>query len=441
MKKLIRWSVFVFVLILSTNSLPQWSPAAGNLDTKQWGFGWAIDAVDSNCAVISLSPGKQLYRTLDGGKFWETIAPSDLSTTGIINVSLTDSLHIWFGSSEGKICFTSDGGKNWAIQFDDTAKTNFMNYIKMFDSQNGIAMGDGMQSSNIPIFLKTTDGGTNWISVNDSVLGAFSGDTWRRLDFISPNFGYFYESGLNPQSMYKTTDGCKTWKKVQTPSSVHVLNFYDENLGLCYGLNSKMGKGAIHRTTNGGGSWEELVFHPETNWGNDIEFLKNDPSKVWLTNYNSLYFSSDSGKTWVQQLLPNASNIKGRDLVFTDNLVGWFLCDSMVYRNLQSDYIYPIVKVESENFSPIGFSLEQNYPNQFNPSTVISWQLAVGSNVTLKIYDILGNEVATLVNEERQAGMHNFELEMRNYELSGGVYYYRLQAGNFVQTKGMIYLK
>jgi len=60
---------------------------------------------------------------------------------------------------------------------------------------------------------------------------------------------------------------------------------------------------------------------------------------------------------------------------------------------------------------------------------------------TLKIYDILGNEVATLVNEEQQAGMHNFELEMRNYELSGGVYYYRLQAGNFVQTKGMIYLK
>ncbi|NCQ17964.1 MAG: T9SS type A sorting domain-containing protein, partial [Ignavibacteria bacterium] len=193
-----------------------------------------------------------------------------------------------------------------------------------------------------------------------------------------------------------------------------------------------MGKGAIHRTTNGGGSWEELVFHPETNWGNDIEFLKNDPSKVWLTNYNSLYFSSDSGKTWVQQLLPNASNIKGRDLVFTDNLVGWFLCDSMVYRNLQSDYIYPIVKVESENFSPIGFSLEQNYPNPFNPSTVISWQLAVGSFVTLKVYDVLGNEVATLVNEEQQTGMHNFELEMRNYELSGGVYYYRLQAGNFV---------
>ena len=439
MKKLVSWFTFFFMFILSTNSLPQWSPAAGNLDTKQWGLGWAIDAVDSNCAVISLAYGP-IYRTLDGGNSWGKISAQNSSFTGI-DISMVDSLNIWFGSGDGKIFSTSDGGKNWAIQFDDTSKTNFMNYIKMFDLQNGIAMGDGKTAADPAFFLKTTDGGTNWVAVNDSAFGAYSGDTWRRLDFFSPNFGYFYESGLNPQTIYKTTDGCKTWEKMQTPPSVHVLNFYDENLGLCYGLNSKMGKGSIHRTTNGGGSWEEVVLHPETNWGNDIEFLKNDPAKVWLSNYNNLYFSSDSGKTWAQQLFPNVSNIKGRDLVFTDNACGWFLCDSMVYRNLQSDHTSPLVKIESENFSPVGFSLEQNYPNPFNPSTVISWQLAVGSNVTLKIYDILGNEVATLVNEEQQAGMHNFELEMRNYELSGGVYYYRLQAGNFVQTKGMIYLK
>ncbi|MCK9424427.1 MAG: T9SS type A sorting domain-containing protein [Ignavibacteriaceae bacterium] len=440
MKKLIPWLIFFFFLALSAKSFSQWIPAAGNLDTKQWGFGWAIDAVDSNCAVISLSPEKQIYKTLNGGKFWEAIAPSDFSTDGIIDVSMTDSLNIWFGSAEGKICGTSDGGKNWEIQFDDTSKTNFMNYIKMFDSQNGIAMGDGKTATDAALFLKTTDGGKNWNSVNDSVFGAYSGDTWRRLDFVSSNVGYFYTSGLNTASIYKNTDGCKTWKKVQTPPSVHVLNFYDENLGLIYGVNYQFGKGTVYRTTNGGDSWDAILI-PDKGWGNDIEFLKNDPSKVWLSNYNMLYFSNDSGKTWTQQFIANESNIKGRDLVFTDNSVGWFLCDSMVYRNLQSDHTYPIVKVESENFSPVGFSLEQNYPNPFNPSTVISYQLAIGSFVTLKIYDVLGNKVATLVNEEQQAGTHNYELEMRNYELSGGVYYYTLKAGNFVQTKGMIYLK
>ncbi|MDP3148502.1 MAG: T9SS type A sorting domain-containing protein [Ignavibacteria bacterium] len=443
MKKLVSWFTFFFVLSLSTNSLPQWSPAAGNLDTKQWGFGWSIDAIDSNCAVISLSPGKQIYRTLNGSKFWETIAPSDLSTTGIIDVSMTDSLHIWFGSAEGNICYTSDGGKNWAIQFDDTSKTNFMNYIKMFDLQNGIAMGDGKTASDPAFFLKTTDGGTNWVAVNDSAFGAYSGDTWRRLDFISPNISYFYESGLNPQAMYKTTDGCKTWKKVQTPSSVHILNFYDENLGLIYTVASNS---TVYRTTNGGESWTSVIL-PDKSWGNDIEFLKNDASKVWLTNYNNLYFSNDSGKTWAQQLIPGVSNLKGRDLVFTDNACGWFLCDSMVYRNLQSDRTYPIVKVESEKFSPVGFLLEQNYPNPFNPSTTISWQLAVGSDVTLKIYDVLGNEIATLVNEVQQAGKHSTTFDATNNnqlttnKLASGIYYYRLLAGQQSQTKGMIYLK
>ena len=447
MKKLIPWLIFFFFLALSAKSFPQWNSANGNLDTKQWGFGWSIDAVDSSCAVISVSPGKQLYRTLNGGKVWEAIAPPDLSTYGIIDVSMTDSLHIWFGSEEGKIYFTSDGGKNWAIQFSDTTKTTFMNYVKMFDSQNGIAMGDGKTASDAALFLKTSDGGTNWISANDSVFGAYSGDTWRRLDFISPNVGYFYESGLNPQTIYKTTDGCKTWEKIQTPPSVHVLNFYDENLGFCYGYNSKMGKGSIYRTTNGGNLWEEIAFHPETRWGNDIEFLKNDPSKVWLSNYNSLYFSSDSGKTWVQQLIPDVSNLEGRDLVFTDKTCGWFLCDSMVYRNLRSDQTYPVVKVETENVSPIGFSLEQNYPNPFNPSTAISYQLSVGSHVSLIVFDVLGKEVAVLVNEEQEAGNYSVKFDATNNgqlttnSLPSGVYYYKLQAGKFSQTKGMIYLK
>lgn len=442
MKKLVHWAVFVFVLILSTNSLSQWSPAAGNLNVNQWGLGWAIDAVDSDCAVISVSYGA-IYRTLDGGKSWGKISPLNSSSTGV-DISMVDSLNIWFSSGDGKIFATSDGGKNWAIQFDDTSKTNFMNYIKMFDSQNGIAMGDGKTASDPALFLKTTDGGTNWVAVNDSAFGAISGDTWRRLDFISPNFGYFYESGLNPQTIYKTTDGCKTWKKVQTPPHVHVLNFYDENFGMTLGIDydrfGNASNSTVYRTTNGGDSWTSIIL-PDKGWGNDIEFLKNDPAKVWHTNYNSLYFSSDSGKTWAQQLIPDVSNIEGRDLVFTDNACGWFLCDSMVYRNLQSDHTYPIVKVESENLSPVRFSLEQNYPNPFNPSTVISYQLAVGSFVTLKIYDVLGNEVATLVNEEQQAGKYNYELGMRNYELAGGVYYYTLKAANFVQTKGMIYLK
>ncbi len=102
------------------------------------------------------------------------------------------------------------------------------------------------------------------------------------------------------------------------------------------------------------------------------------------------------------------------------------------------------VEVKTEVI-PTEFAMFQNYPNPFNPSTVISWQLAVGSYVTLKVYDVLGNEVATLVNEYKEAGHYNYELGIKSaaadYELSSGIYFYTLRTDNFVQTKKMILLK
>jgi hypothetical protein len=88
---------------------------------------------------------------------------------------------------------------------------------------------------------------------------------------------------------------------------------------------------------------------------------------------------------------------------------------------------------------PNSFSLEQNYPNPFNPSTVISWQLAVGSHVSLKVYDLLGREVATLVNEFQVAG--RYEKSFIDKSLPAGIYFYTLTSGNFTQTKKMTLIK
>jgi hypothetical protein len=107
-------------------------------------------------------------------------------------------------------------------------------------------------------------------------------------------------------------------------------------------------------------------------------------------------------------------------------------------------------EVEVDVNAPIKFSLEQNYPNPFNPSTKISWQSPVGSWQSLKIYDILGNEVATLVNEYRDAGSYEVEFNLPAgrqgpassiKNLVSGIYFYRLQAGSFIETKKMILLK
>jgi len=103
------------------------------------------------------------------------------------------------------------------------------------------------------------------------------------------------------------------------------------------------------------------------------------------------------------------------------------------------------VEDKRPNFQLTEFALSQNYPNPFNPETNISYQLPVSSKVSLKVYDVLGNEVATLVNEEKPAGKYqvNFNTQhtTNNQQLSSGVYFYRLQAGNFVQTKKFILMK
>jgi|WetSurMetagenome_2_1015567.scaffolds.fasta_scaffold17810_3 hypothetical protein len=98
-----------------------------------------------------------------------------------------------------------------------------------------------------------------------------------------------------------------------------------------------------------------------------------------------------------------------------------------------------VVSDVEDQTQPLAFQLEQNYPNPFNPTTKISYQILQNDFVSLKIYDVLGNEVATLVNEEKKAGI--YEAEFNAAELSSGMYFYTLQAGSFVETKKMILLR
>ena len=98
----------------------------------------------------------------------------------------------------------------------------------------------------------------------------------------------------------------------------------------------------------------------------------------------------------------------------------------------------PILNVEEENLLSF-YELAQNFPNPFNPTTKIKYQLPEPVFVTIKVYDVLGNEIETLVNEERDAG--SYKIDFNGLELTSGIYYYRIAADNFSQTKKMILLK
>jgi hypothetical protein len=102
-------------------------------------------------------------------------------------------------------------------------------------------------------------------------------------------------------------------------------------------------------------------------------------------------------------------------------------------------YYSPPTSVESENNIVNRFNLQQNYPNPFNPTTTIKYTIELSGLVKLIVYDILGNEVATLVNEEKQSGIYEVEFNASN--LSSGIYFYQLKAGDFISTKKLVLLK
>ncbi|NWG29748.1 MAG: T9SS type A sorting domain-containing protein [Ignavibacteriaceae bacterium] len=159
---------------------------------------------------------------------------------------------------------------------------------------------------------------------------------------------------------------------------------------------------------------------------------------------DGVFLSSDNGENWnsVNSGLPNYSLI--RSLFVSGNYLYAGISNGGIWRRPLSEMITSIK--ETPEILPAQFILEQNYPNPFNPSTVISYQLPVSGDVTLKVYDVLGNEIATLVDEYKPAGSYEFEFnasshsgEVRN--LPSGTYFYQLRAGSFVETKKMILMK
>lgn len=131
-----------------------------------------------------------------------------------------------------------------------------------------------------------------------------------------------------------------------------------------------------------------------------------------------------------------------KEYAFTDP-VNHSITSDLQYRLKQIDNNGAVKYTKALGAGPssLNYALAQNYPNPFNPSTIISFQLPAESNVVLKLYDAIGNEVAVLINENKQAGYHNYHLSASNYQLSAGVYYYRIEAGEYAETKKMLLLK
>jgi hypothetical protein len=160
-------------------------------------------------------------------------------------------------------------------------------------------------------------------------------------------------------------------------------------------------------------------------------------SEVFAGTYEGVFLSTHNGATWssVSTGLPNLSSAVAFAVSGNDIFAG--ISGGGVWRRPLSEMITSAG--ESKRNVSTSFTLSQNYPNPFNPSTTISFDLPTKSFVTLKVFDMIGREVATIVSKELSAGSYTRQWHAEG--LPSGVYFYRLQAGSYLETKKLVLLR
>ena len=242
---------------------------------------------------------------------------------------------------------------------------------------------------------------------------------------VNANMGWVVGSYI-----LKTTDGGVTWNSQFSPSNtLYSVRFADAHTGVAVGT-----YGNTYTTTDGGTNW---TAHPN-NIGNLRSLCGINTSTAWVLGDNgTIYRTTDGGSTWTRQLT-NTNYNQLNAVQFVDANNGWAVGDNGTILRTTSGGTVTSVWENRSHEIPRDFLLYQNYPNPFNPSTTIYYQLPQAAHITLKVYNTLGAEVATLVSEFQNAGFYQVRW---NAKAPSGIYFYRLQAGSYVQTRKLILLR
>jgi len=361
-------------------------------------------------------------RSVDGGQNWETI------NNGFVNLDIRalvakDNGYLFAGtndSPDGTVFRSADNGDNW-VRVDNFPTGVAINGLAVGLNGEIIATASGYHN----LCQKSTDDGITWQDIKygqDIGCGKVAFNS--AGDLFSASWG---------QGFWKLPAGDTTW--------ITITSNYGYNWipSLFVASNDYLYAGGS-RSTDNGLTWTSLSLNQGY-----TAFAENSIGHIFCgtTNYGSgVWRSTDYGDTW-EQINSGLPTMDVRSVAVDSE--DYLYAGPWGY-SLFKTTTPTITDVSEINFAPTSFSLEQNYPNPFNPSTTIKYTIpnvtlsgVEGSRVRLKVYDVLGNEIVTLVNEEKPIG--TYELNWNAANLPSGVYFYRLQAGSFVETKKMILLK
>ena len=439
-------------------------------------------------------PGFFTRSTDDGASFENCITIPDDPSWGTLMVASDGNLYVGASGSFDFVVAKSSNAKNsgQVVIWDMATPVDLGGYITYgigpnpggLGGQTSIAIdtSSGPNNGNIYLlcsvepfsgpdpldvmFARSTNGGVNWsspIRVNDDIstsayqwFGTMSVAPTGRIDVIWLDTRD--NPGTNISALYysNSTDGGITWSQNEKLS-----DSFNPHVG--WPQQNKMGD-YFHMVSDSNGA--SLAWAATFNNEQDVyySYIATTIVPVELVSFSSSVKGNTVNLSW---LTATELNNRGFEIERSSDIKDWrtigfiegkgttsepqhysysdklldITSSKLYYRLKQVDFngSFEYSNILDVEIAPSVFSLSQNYPNPFNPNTKISWQSPVSSWQTLIVFDVLGNEVATLVNEYKPAGKYDVEFDATG--LNSGVYFYQLKAGSFIQTKKMILMK
>ena len=376
-----------------------------------------------------------IRRSTDGGNSWQNVVNAYNGRTLYLGSSGRMFASCWLYPENEGVFFSTNGGANWIQSYFGFANDNvFSIAAKNGDSMVFIGTRDG-------IFRNFNNGA--WIQRNTGLPAS----SWVRDISIHPG-GTILIATTN--GVFRSSDHGNNWSPASSGISsgdtiISISKFTNNGTVFCASSSGK-----AYKTNISSFSWSTVFSMRADLIGKiDVAQLSADIYLVWISSLleevlDDMHYSDDEGLTWESTSLGLSGSSPVSSLGFgTPTLTGLkvyaglFLNNSSGAKIFYNDLKVGVNMISSE--IPESFVLHQNYPNPFNPSTKISFDLSSSSHVLISVYDILGNEIEVLANEDLAAGKYSIEWNAGNF--SSGTYFYKLRTKDFTQVRKMNLVK
>ena len=407
---------FVLSLFLLLNSTSVNSQPSGWIN-KPSGTNSALYSVyfTSSSTGYTAGAGGIIRATTDGGDYWYPLYSG--TTYTIYDIRFVNQSTGWITGAGGVIRRTTNAGVNWTAQTSGTLWSIYSCYFR--NANTGWVAGYG------GIILKTTNSGVNWIA---QTSGTF--DDINSINFSTDSVGWC--TGYNGLVLGTTNGGINWSNYAGLGATMNAIQFVTSLKGWAVGLS-----GAIFTTTDGGAVWSPQASGT-ANAFYGTYFLPSPPTSYFgwsVGNTGTIKYTSNAGVNWVTQLSYSSQQL--RDVFFINSLTGWTVgLNGVILKSISGGL------VSAENISseiPAGFNLEQNFPNPFNPVTTIAFAIPKASNVKLEVFNSSGKVIDVLLNGNLQPGTYKTNWDASNF--SSGVYFYKISAEDFSETRKMLLIK